>query len=42
VKFDAMVKDQDAHGRGPNHGGPGGPAPGGRGQGLGQHPGPGF
>jgi hypothetical protein len=35
AKFDAMVKDQEAHGRGPNHGpGPGGPGgPGGLGPG---------
>lgn len=38
VKFDAMVKDQDAHGRG--HGGP--PPSGDRGPGPGPHPGPGF
>ena len=38
VKFDAMTKDQDARGRGPNHGGPG---PGGRGPERGPHLGPG-
>lgn len=35
TKFDAMIKDMDSHGRGPNRG-PGGPPPGG------PHPGPGF
>lgn len=42
VKFDAIVKEQDAHGRGrgPNRGGP--PLGGDRAAGPGQHPGPGF
>jgi Spy/CpxP family protein refolding chaperone len=40
VKFDAMIKDQDAHGRGgPNRGGP---PPGREGHGPGGHQGPGF
>lgn len=42
VKFDAMIKDQDAHGRGrggPNRGGPPGVD---RGPGAAAHPGPGF
>lgn len=38
VKFDAMTKDQDARGRGPNRGGP----PGRDGHGPGGHQGPGF
>jgi len=39
VKFDAMIKDQDAHGRGTNRGGP---PPGRDGHGPGGHQGGGF